>query len=81
LRLSERPSRCRVRRSLVGDGQGAFRVAGRYATATIHAARWLVRDTCAGTLTRVREGEASVRDKVRHRTVTVRAGQRYTARR
>jgi hypothetical protein len=37
-------------------------------------------DTCAGTLTTVRQGIVSVRDFVLHKTIRVRKGQRYFAR-
>ena len=39
-----------------------------------------LQDTCAGTLTQVRQGVVRVRDNVRRRNVTVRAGGRYLAR-
>ena len=42
--------------------------------------RWLTKDTCAGTLTRVTQGAVDVRDKHTRRTVTVRAGHAYLAR-
>jgi hypothetical protein len=67
-------------RRLWGDGKGAFRTTGRYSAATVRGTRWLVQDTCAGTLTRVVRGVVSVRDNVRHKTVTLRAGKRYLAR-
>jgi hypothetical protein len=67
-------------RRLWGDGKGAFRTSGRYSAATVRGTRWLVQDSCAGTLTRVVRGVVSVRDNVRHRTVTLRAGKRYLAR-
>jgi hypothetical protein len=67
-------------RRLWGDGKGSFRISGRYSAATVRGTRWLVQDTCAGTLTRVVRGVVSVRDNVRHRTVTLRAGKRYLAR-
>jgi hypothetical protein len=66
-------------RRLWGQGRGAFRIRGRYSAATMQRARALVQDTRTGTLTRVRQGSVSVRDRVRRRTVTVRAGERYTA--
>jgi hypothetical protein len=66
-------------RRLWGNGRGAFRIRGRYSAATMQRARALVQDTRTGTLTRVRQGSVSVRDRVRRRTVTVRAGERYTA--
>jgi len=41
---------------------------------------WLTRDTCDGTLTIVKRGVVAVRDQVRKKTVTVKAGQTYFAR-
>ncbi len=41
--------------------------------------KWLVQDTCAGTLTRVTQGAVTVRDSVRKRNVVVRKGKRYLA--
>jgi hypothetical protein len=67
-------------RKLWGDGKGSFSISGRYSAATVRGTRWLVQDTCAGTLTRVVRGVVSVRDNVRHRTITLRAGRRYLAR-
>jgi hypothetical protein len=67
-------------RSLWGDGHGAFRTEGRYSAATVRGTKWFVRDSCAGTLTRVVRGVVSVRDEVRHKTLTLRAGKKYLAR-
>jgi ferric-dicitrate binding protein FerR (iron transport regulator) len=67
-------------RRLWGDGKGSFRTRGRYSAATVRGTRWLVQDSCAGTLTRVVRGVVSVRDEVRHKTITLRAGKRYLAR-
>ena len=67
-------------RKLWGDGKGSFRTTGRYSAATVRGTRWLVQDTCAGTLTRVVRGVVSVRDNVRHKTVALRAGRKYLAR-
>jgi hypothetical protein len=66
-------------RRLWGDGKGKFRTKGRYSAATVRGTKWLVRDSCAGTLTRVTRGSVSVRDRVKRRTVIVRAGKRYLA--
>jgi hypothetical protein len=41
----------------------------------------MVQDTCAGTLTVVKRGKVTVKDFVRHKTVIVKAGHRYFARR
>jgi hypothetical protein len=67
-------------RKLWGSGKGSFRVSGQYSSATVRGTKWLVQDTCAGTLTRVVSGVVSVRDSVRHKTVLLRAGKRYLAR-
>jgi hypothetical protein len=66
-------------RKLWGEGAGAFRIRGQYSAATVRGTKWLVQDSCAGTLTRVVSGAVSVRDDVRHKTVLVRAGKRYLA--
>jgi hypothetical protein len=66
-------------RRLWGSGKGAFRISGQYSAATVRGTKWLVQDSCAGTLTRVTSGAVSVRDSVRRKTVVVRAGHRYLA--
>jgi hypothetical protein len=68
-------------RRLWGSGKGAFQTTGRYSSATIRGTRWLTQDTCDTTTTKVAAGAVTVRDNVRHRTVLVRAGKQYTARR
>jgi hypothetical protein len=68
------------KRRLWGDGAGSFSVKGQYSAATVRGTRWLVEDSCAGTLTRVVHGSVSVRDNVRNKTIIVRAGQSYRAR-
>jgi hypothetical protein len=62
------------------DRNGRFRSRGRNSVATVRGTRWLTRETCAGTLTRVAEGAVAVGDLRRHRTVLVRAGHSYLAR-
>ena len=73
-------SKKRVRR-LFGDGKGRFRTSGRNAAATVKGTRWSVQDRCDGTLVTVQRGRVSVRDLVRHRTVLVKTGHTYLARR
>ena len=68
------------RRKLWGDGSGRFRTKGKHSAATVVGTRWLVQDRCASTLTRVVRGTVKVRDFAKRKTVTVRAGKRYTAR-
>jgi hypothetical protein len=66
-------------RSLWGDGHGAFRTKGQYSAATVRGTKWNVRDSCAGTLTRVARGVIAVQDFAKHKTKVLRAGQRYLA--
>ena len=66
-------------RKLWGDGKGKFRTRGQYSAATIRGTRWLVEDSCEGTLTRVTNGVVSVRDTGTRKTVLVRAGKSYLA--
>lgn len=68
-------------RKLWGDGKGSFQTKGEFSAATVRGTKWLVQDTCDATLTRVARGVVSVRDFVKEKTVTVRAGKSYTARR
>jgi PKD domain len=77
---AKRRSKKRVRR-LFGDGKGSFRTRGRNAAATVRGTRWSVQDRCDGTLVTVQRGTVSVRDLVRHKTVTVKTGHTYLARR
>lgn len=64
-------------RQLWGSGHGRFKTSGRYSAATVHGTIWLTRDTCDGTFTMVKRGIVTVYDKVRRRTVYVKAGQSY----
>ncbi len=66
-------------RKLWGDGSGSFRTRGQYSAATVRGTRWLVQDSCAGTLTRVTKGVVTVRDHVKRKTLIVRAGKKYLA--
>ena len=56
-----------------------LRIVGRYATGTDQGTLWLTADRCDGTLTQVRQGKVSVRDLVKRKTVVVRAGHSYLA--
>jgi hypothetical protein len=67
-------------RKLWGNGSGSFRTRGQYSAATVRGTEWLVQDSCAGTLTRVKKGVVSVFDQVRKKTIVLRAGKSYTAR-
>jgi hypothetical protein len=74
--------RKRPQRQLWGrDNGGRFRTHGKNSVATVRGTSWVTTDTCSGTRTTVRSGAVSVRDVHRHRTVLVRAGHSYLARR
>ena len=67
-------------RKLWGDGSGSFRTRGQFSSATVRGTKWVVIDRCDGTLTRVARGVVTVRDFVKRKTVIVRAGKQYLAR-
>jgi CSLREA domain-containing protein len=69
------------KRRLWGDGKGRFRTKGRNSAATVLGTKWLVEDRCDSTLTRVARGRVSVRDFAKKKTVIVKAGKKYVARR
>jgi hypothetical protein len=66
---------------LWGDGKGRFQTKGDVSAATVRGTRWFVQERCAGTYTKVVRGVVAVDDFGRHRTVNVRAGDAYLARR
>jgi hypothetical protein len=68
------------KRRLWGDGKGRFRTKGKNSAATVLGTKWLVEDRCASTLTRVARGKVRVRDFVKKKNVTVKAGKKYVAR-
>jgi hypothetical protein len=75
-------TRKRPPRALWGhDRHGRFRTRASNSVITVRGTTWYVADRCDGTLTRVTSGSVSVRDLHRQRTVVVRAGHSYLARR
>ncbi|WP_217924927.1 DUF11 domain-containing protein [Miltoncostaea oceani] len=68
-------------RRLWGSGSGDYQTGGRHSATTVRGTVWLVEDRCDGTLTRVTKGSVTVRDFTARRTVIVRAGKSYLARR
>jgi Tol biopolymer transport system component len=71
----------RTIRRLSGNAKGRFRTRGRHSAATVRGTKWTVADRCDGTLTKVKRGRVAVRDFRRQRTIVVRAGKSYLARR
>jgi hypothetical protein len=78
--VSQRRSKRRVRR-LFGNAKGRFRTSGRNAAATVRGTRWGVQDRCDGTLVAVQQGRVEVRDLVKRKTIILRAGRTYVAKR
>ena len=70
----------RKRRILWGDGKGRFRTKGRQAAATVRGTRWATQDTCDSTKITVKRGVVQVRDFVKRKTVVVKKGHSYVAR-
>ena len=62
-------------------GDDLVEVTGKYSTGATDGTEWITTDRCDGTLTTVLSGTVRVRDYGRAKTVTVRAGQKYLARR
>jgi hypothetical protein len=74
-------ARTRSKRRLWGsDHGGRYRTHGRNSHATVRGTRWVVGDSCAGTVTRVSSGSVVVRDEVRDKNIVLDAGERYLAR-
>jgi hypothetical protein len=59
--------------------RGRWRVKGRFSIGAALGTDWVTRDGCSRTVTWVRRGRVRVFDRVRRRTVIVRAGHRYVA--
>jgi hypothetical protein len=68
------------RRSLFSNVTGRFRTRGRNSSATVRGTKWTMTDTCAGTLTIVKQGTVVVRDFSLRKNKTLKTGQRYLAR-
>jgi hypothetical protein len=70
-----------VRRLWARDRGGRFRTYGNNSVATARGTAWVTTDRCDGTVTRVREGAVAIKNRRTGRTVIVRAGRSYLARR
>jgi hypothetical protein len=66
-------------RRLWAKGKGSFRTRGKYASGTVRGTNWLTEDRCDGTLVNTRQGIVAVLDFVLKKTVLVKAGQSYLA--
>jgi hypothetical protein len=61
------------------ERRGRFRTRGRNGSATVRGTVWDMSERCDGTLTVVHQGVVVVTDFVRHKTITLHAGQHYLA--
>jgi hypothetical protein len=81
-RASPRTARGSVLVLVGATARGRFRVSGHYASAATRGsgASWSVHDGCAGTLTHVKHGTATVRDFHTKTRKVITAGRRYFVR-
>jgi hypothetical protein len=56
-----------------------YRSRGRNSAATVRGTKWTMTDSCAGTLTTVKQGTVVVRDFTLRKNRTLKAGQHYLA--
>jgi streptogramin lyase len=70
-----------VRRLWIKDKKGKYRTHGRNSVAIVRGTEWTTAETCAGTVTRVIKGAVLVRNVRTGRSVLLRAGRTYIARR
>lgn len=68
------------KRRLFSSVHGRFRTRGRNSSATVRGTQWTMTDTCAGTLTSVKQGTVIVRDFRLKKNHRVRAGHKFFAR-
>jgi hypothetical protein len=61
--------------------RGRWRVRGQYSDGASVGTDWTTVEGCSSTTTIVRRGRVQVYDRIKRRTITVRAGERYVARR
>jgi hypothetical protein len=80
LDASEAASSSRTLQLLHASTHGKFRTRGRYSAATVLGTIWSIADRCDGTLTRDVTDSVLVNDFVRHKTIVLRPGQSYLAR-
>jgi hypothetical protein len=79
--LASASAKKKRKRRLWGRAKGRFRTDGRFSAATVAGTKWLVEDRCNGTLTKVRTGVVRVLVYKGHKTIIVKAGHQYFAKR
>jgi hypothetical protein len=70
-----------VRGLWIKDRKGKYRTHGRNSVAIVRGTEWSTTETCAGTVTRVMKGAVQVKNLRTGKSVLVRAGHSYVARR
>jgi hypothetical protein len=78
---AKRRSGPRARHLWVSEKGGSWATNGRYVSTTVEGTSWLTQDECNQSLVQVATGKVKVDDLVRHKTRTLIAGHRYTAKR
>ncbi|MFZ0040138.1 MAG: hypothetical protein WAK93_02440, partial [Solirubrobacteraceae bacterium] len=63
------------------DRGGKFRTKGRYSAATVRGTDWFTEDRCDGTLTTVKRGSVNVQDFRTRKTIVLKAGHSFLAKR
>ncbi len=71
----------RTVRKLWANAHGKFSTKGNYASGAVQGTEWLTEDRCDGTLIKVTRDKVKVTDFVRHRSVIVKVGHSYFAKR
>ncbi len=63
--------------TLRSRSHGRYSTSGHYGSATSRGTAWTITDRCKSTLITVQQDTVVVRNFVRHKTITLRAGQRF----
>jgi DNA-binding beta-propeller fold protein YncE len=79
-RAARRRKRTRTRHITVKETTGRFATKGQYVAASVQGTTWTTKDGCGTSTVGVAQGLVRVRDLVLRKSVTVGAGERYTAR-
>jgi hypothetical protein len=66
-------------RRLFTQGKGSFRTRGSYASAVVRGTNWITADRCDGTFVQTRQGTVAVFDFRLKKTILVKAGHSYLA--
>ena len=76
---AETSKKKKTNRKLWGKSKGKFKTKGKKGAATVRGTIWLTEDRPGKTAVKVKRGKVSFRDFINKRTVSLRAGERYVA--